>query len=731
MRALICLGLLAAAVYVAGFKLPALLHAQATTTPPTVVPMGSLKGVPTPTVNNLGAFLKTDLLGNVTPQARAAAIALGKALFWDQAAGSDGQACASCHFNAGADSRTKNQLNPGFRAIPPDNNFEAGFSANYQLTPADFPFHTTRPQSNDIVSSQGVFNTTFLDITLSPCPADQPALGAICDTGSTAADPVFDANGRARRVEPRNTPTMINAVFNFRNFWDGRARNEFNGVDPIGDLDPFARVLISPSASSPNMQKIQLTGNFRLENSALASQSVGPPLSDLEMSFAHRTFAKLGKKMLALKFALTGQLVAPDDSVFFQWVTDANGNQVLDPVTGLPIPGSFPSKFPTPAIARNYASLIQAAFQTQWWKSNQVITFGACSKGNNTTVPSAGGGDPTICFQPPPPPGTPLTTNQFTQMEYNFSLFWGIAVQMYESTLRADDSPFDRAFDTGNPSAFTQSPDANGFGTWGDAEKLGLDVFQNKGKCVSCHGGPETTNASVRNVASERLERMLMGNDLTAVYDNGFYNTAVTRCAGNIAGACDDIGIGATIGPNNLPLSTSRFFQLPGQCGFGTAVIDGVTFTGCVAAPLIRPRPAEGIAFNLLQPDERVAVDGAFKTSGLRNVELTAPYFHNGGDLSLMDVVNFYDRGGNFAAFNQDNFDPNINVLGLTDAEKNGLVALLKAMTDDRVRYQKKPFDHPQLFVPNLGTLPAVGASGSATPLHTFLDNLQNPPAKP
>jgi cytochrome c peroxidase len=33
------------------------------------------------------------------------AIALGKALFWDMNVGSDGQACASCHFHAGADAR--------------------------------------------------------------------------------------------------------------------------------------------------------------------------------------------------------------------------------------------------------------------------------------------------------------------------------------------------------------------------------------------------------------------------------------------------------------------------------------------------------------------------------------------------------------------------------------------------------------------------------------------------
>ena len=29
-------------------------------------------------------------------------------------------------------------------------------------------------------------------------------------------------------------------------------------------------------------------------------------------------------------------------------------------------------------------------------------------------------------------------------MQYNFSLFWGIAIQMYESTLRADQTPLDK-----------------------------------------------------------------------------------------------------------------------------------------------------------------------------------------------------------------------------------------------------------------------------------------------
>jgi len=640
-----------------------------------------------------------------------AAIELGKALFWDQAVGSDGldgnsrpigQACASCHFNAGADSRTFTQLNPGFRAIPPDNTFTPPFGVNYQLRRADFPFfRLTDPanrfstllfDTNDVASSQGVFRQHFVDIN---CLIGLvlPSSCSATDIGSPEASIFNTAFPPAREVEPRNTPSMINAVFNFRNFWDGRARNEFNGVNPIGDLDPFARVLISGSLLQ--LQKTQLNGNLRLENSSLASQSVGPPLSDLEMSFNGRIFAKLGKKMLSFANGLPNQQVDRNDSV-------------LGPLSRSPLNG----------IMLSYSDLIKQAFQAQWWNSPNVITFGACPPGTTgTTAPSAGGNDPTLCFQPA---GVPTDTNQFTQMEYNFALFLGIAVQMYESTLRADDTPFDRCFDQGGAPITIDptQPAVPDCGALTTQQKLGLQVFQGSGKCIACHSGPELTNASVKNVLNEKLERMIMGDNTVAVYDNGFYNTAVRRCAG-LAGPCDDVGVGATIGPLNLPLSMSRFFQLPQNCGFVAGV-------GCANAPPIRPRPMEGLGTpQALQPNERVAVDGAFKTPGLRNVELTAPYFHNGGDRTLGDVVDFYNRGGNFPEFNQANFDPNIVMLGLAQTQKDALVALLLGMTDERVRFRQAPFDHPQLFVPNLpdGVLPAVGAGGSA-PLRTFDQNL-------
>src|SRR5215831_4882876 len=78
--------------------------------PPPPIP-DSLKTVPVPPVTGTvdGQPVTIDNFIINKPMA----IALGKALLWDTAIGSDGQACASCHFSAGADNRVKNQINPG------------------------------------------------------------------------------------------------------------------------------------------------------------------------------------------------------------------------------------------------------------------------------------------------------------------------------------------------------------------------------------------------------------------------------------------------------------------------------------------------------------------------------------------------------------------------------------------------------------------------------------------
>ncbi len=106
--------------------------------------------------------------------------------------------------------------------------------------------------------------------------------------------------------------------------------------------------------------------------------------------------------------------------------------------------------------------------------------------------------------------------------------------------------------------------------------------------------------------------------------------------------------------------------------------------------------------------------DGEFKVPTLRNAELTGPYFHNGKYLTLRQVVDFYDRGGDVP---NNELDP----LGLTDGEKTALVDFLTALTDNDVRFQRGVFDHPSLNPVNMAPLPAVGRLGSAAPLRPFL----------
>jgi cytochrome c peroxidase len=68
---------------------------------------------------------------------------------------------------------------------------------------------------------------------------------------------------------------------------------------------------------------------------------------------------------------------------------------------------------------------------------------------------------------------------------------------------------------------------------------------------------------------------------------------------------------------------------------------------------------------------------GAFKTPGLRDIERTAPYMHNGMYATLAEVVDHYDRSGDV----NDNLDPNMSPLRLDDREKRDLVAFLRSLS--------------------------------------------------
>jgi len=68
---------------------------------------------------------------------------------------------------------------------------------------------------------------------------------------------------------------------------------------------------------------------------------------------------------------------------------------------------------------------------------------------------------------------------------------------------------------------------------------------------------------------------------------------------------------------------------------------------------------------------------GKFKTPTLWAISSTGPYFHDGSASSLIDVIGFYNEGGDVKT----NLDFAIKPLGLTAGEKMDLLAYLNSLT--------------------------------------------------
>ncbi|MBL7816264.1 MAG: cytochrome C peroxidase [Saprospiraceae bacterium] len=73
--------------------------------------------------------------------------------------------------------------------------------------------------------------------------------------------------------------------------------------------------------------------------------------------------------------------------------------------------------------------------------------------------------------------------------------------------------------------------------------------------------------------------------------------------------------------------------------------------------------------------------NGKFRAPSLRNIELTAPYMHDGRFKTLEEVVEHYASGGHYAE-NIDPFIPQIKDIRLTTKQKRQIVLFLKTLTD-------------------------------------------------
>jgi cytochrome c peroxidase len=157
----------------------------------------------------------------------------------------------------------------------------------------------------------------------------------------------------------------------------------------------------------------------------------------------------------------------------------------------------------------------------------------------------------------------------------------------------------------------------------------GLDVFVGQGRCVSCH-------------VIEQTQALFT--------DNRFHM----------------IGVAA--------------HQMPKDLDELSAAVEDVKKKGTDIAVLSNTKTSSLGRYAVTRDLTDI---GAFKTSTLRNIDLTAPYMHDGSLKTLKEVVQFYNNGGRLKESDPlpDLLSGGIRPLNLTEEQEADLVEFMKALT--------------------------------------------------
>jgi cytochrome c peroxidase len=196
------------------------------------------------------------------------------------------------------------------------------------------------------------------------------------------------------------------------------------------------------------------------------------------------------------------------------------------------------------------------------------------------------------------------------------------AIASYERSQVSFDSPFDR-FMAGDSKAISASA------------KRGWVLFNTRGRCNLCHAFADTTTRP------------------TTFTDDTFHN------------------IGVMIVRHNV-VALSR--QAEQEIAKGdTIAID--------QAAILTPMSALG-RFLITRADSDIA---SFKTPDLRNVLVTAPYFHDGSAATLWDVIDHYNKG---AGTQNPYLSTEIQPLALHETDIDDLVAMMSSLTSASYKEQ-------------------------------------------
>jgi cytochrome c peroxidase len=189
------------------------------------------------------------------------------------------------------------------------------------------------------------------------------------------------------------------------------------------------------------------------------------------------------------------------------------------------------------------------------------------------------------------------------------------AIAAYERTQIAYDTPFDH-FIAGDRKAISD-----------DAQR-GWQLFNTRGRCNKCHA---------------RDEKVL---DPTNFTDNDFHNIGVGIVRHDVVA---------------LARRAEEMVASTDKEAVDKAAIQ--TDMSALGRFLITTKPADM---------------ASFKTPNLRNVLVTAPYFHDGSQQTLWDVVDHYNKG---AGLHDPWLDEDIQPLALSEHDIDDLVAFMASLT--------------------------------------------------
>ncbi len=436
------------------------------------------------------------------------------------------------------------------------------------------------------------------------------------------------------------------------------------------------------------------------------------------------------------------------DQTYFYWVRAENGAAVSDHSspdqgtrTGTQQPGLDAPLDVPPAPEGNPVTAAKAYLgKTLFWdeqmSSTRTVSCGTCHHSATGGTDPRSGSSPNTSTNPGldnvfgtpddirGSAGVPVNNADGT---YTFSAQYGLRAQV---TGRTSLSYVNAAYPTslfwdGRATGVFRDPITNNIVIDGGAALESQVLGPPASSVEMAHGGRNWNEVAARMAGSKplalspsvptALSTWINGRSYPELFEEVFGTNEVSPTRIALAIATFERTLFSDQTP--LDLANAGIAPLTAQEERGRALFETSNCNVCHSGPLmtddlfhyigVRPANEDTGRFQVTGDAQNI---GEFRTTGLRNVALRGTFLHNGQIRTLAQVVDFYNRGGDFDAPNKRH--DLIRPLGLTPAERADLTSFMqRPMTDPRVAAETGPFERPTLYTES-NRVPQITGAG-------------------